>query len=119
MVVNITLQPKQEVQDISVSMDNWTYGAKAKTPQYALMAGAEATVTYAAQGSNDFSTTVPTDAGNYTVKVQYETDIVIHTGTANFTIAPKTLTKDDLIYSGPITKVYDTLSVVTMRMFLS
>ena len=108
VVVNITLQPKQEVQDISVSMDNWTYGAKAKRPQYALMAGAEATVTYAAQGSNDFSTTVPTDAGNYTVKVQYETDIVIHTGTANFTIAPKTLTKDDLIYSGPITKVYDT-----------
>ena len=108
VVVNITLQPKQEVQDISVSMDNWTYGAKAKTPQYALMAGAEATVTYAAQGSNDFSTTVPTDAGNYTVKVQHETDIVIHTGTANFTIAPKTLTKDDLIYSGPITKVYDT-----------
>ena len=30
VVVNITLQPKQEVQDISVSMDNWTYGAKAK-----------------------------------------------------------------------------------------
>ena len=108
VVVNITLQPKQEVQDISVSMDNWTYGEKAKTPQYAVMAGAEATVTYAAQGSSDFSTTVPTDAGNYTVKVQYETDIVIHTGTANFTIAPKTLTKDDLIYSGPITKVYDT-----------
>ena len=108
VVVNITLQPKQEVQDISVSMDNWTYGEKAKTPRYAVMAGAEATVTYAAQGSSDFSTTVPTNAGNYTVKVQYETDIVIHTGTANFTIAPKTLTKDDLIYSGPITKVYDT-----------
>ena len=108
VVVNITLQPKQEVQDIPVSMDNWTYGEKAKTPRYAVMAGAEATVTYAAQGSSDFSTTVPTNAGNYTVKVQYETDIVIHTGTANFTIAPKTLTKDDLIYSGPITKVYDT-----------
>ena len=108
VVVNITLQPKQEVQDISVSMDNWTYGEKAKTPWYAVMADAEATVTYAAQGSSDFSTTVPTDAGNYTVKVQYEAAIEIHTGTANFTIAPKTLTKDDLIYSGPITKVYDT-----------
>lgn len=108
VVVNITLQPKQEVQDIPVSMDNWTYGENAKTPQYPVIAGAEATVTYAAQGSSDFSTTVPTDAGNYTVKVQYETAIVIHTGTANFTIAPKTLTKDDLIYSGPITKVYDT-----------
>ena len=108
VVVNITLQPKQEVQNISVSMDNWTYGEKAKTPQYPVMAGVEATVTYAAQGSSDFRTTVPTDAGNYTVKVQYEAAIEIHTGTANFTIAPKTLTKDDLIYSGPITKVYDT-----------
>ena len=91
VVVNITLQPKQEVQDISVSMDNWTYGENAKTPQYPAMAGAEATVTYAAQGSSDFSTTVPTDAGNYTVKVQYEFGIMIHTGTANFTIAPKNI----------------------------
>ena len=107
VVVNIMLQPKQEVQDISVSMDNWTYGENAKTPQYPVMAGTEAMVTYAAQGSSDFSTTVPTDAGSYTVKVQYETAIEIHTGTANFTIAPKTLTKDDLTYSGPITKVYD------------
>ena len=107
VVVNITLQPKREVPDISVSMDNWTYGENAKTPRYAMMAGVEATVTYAAQGSDDFSTTVPADAGNYTVKVQYETDTEIHTGTANFTIAPKTLTKDDLTYSGPISKVYD------------
>ena len=91
VVVKITLQPKQEVQDISVSMDNWTYGENAKTPQYPAMAGAEATVTYAAQGSSDFSTTVPTDAGNYTVKVQYEFGIMIHTGTANFTIAPKNI----------------------------
>ena len=91
VVVNIMLQPKQEVQDISVSMDNWTYGEKAKTPWYATMAGVEATVTYAAQGSSDFSTTVPTNAGNYTVKVQYEAAIMIHTGTANFTIAPKNI----------------------------
>ena len=91
VVVNITLQPKREVQDISVSMDNWTYGEKAKTPRYAVIAGAEATVTYAAQGSSDFSTTVPTNAGNYTVKVQYETTIEIHTGTANFTIEPKSI----------------------------
>ena len=91
VVVNITLQPKQEVQDISVSMDNWTYGENAKTPRYDTMAGVEATVTYAAQGSSDFRTTVPTDAGNYTVKVQYETAIEIHTGTANFTIEPKSI----------------------------
>ena len=94
VVVNITLQPKREAQDISVSMDNWTYGEKAKTPRYAVIAGAEATVTYADQGSDDFSTTVPADAGNYTVKVQYETDIVIHTGTADFTIAKKPIDLD-------------------------
>ena len=106
VVVNIMLNSKQEVQDISVNMDNWTYGEEAKTPQYDV-AGAEATVTYAAKGTNDFNTTVPTNAGEYTVKVQYETDTEIHTGTAEFTIAPKTLTVDDLTYSGPITKVYD------------
>ncbi len=91
VVVNIMLQPKREVPDISVSMDNWTYGENAKTPRYDVMAGAEATVTYAAQGSSDFSTTVPTNAGNYTVKVQYEAAIETHTGTANFTIAPKNI----------------------------
>ncbi len=91
VVVNITLQPKREVPDISVSMDNWTYGENAKTPRYDVIAGVEATVTYAAQGSSDFSTTVPTNAGNYTVKVQYEAAIMIHTGTANFTIAPKNI----------------------------
>ena len=107
VVVNITLQPKQEVPDISVSMDNWTYGEKAKMPRYDMLAGVEAEVTYAAKDTNDFSTTVPTDAGKYTVKVQYETTTEIHIGTANFTIAPKTLTKDDLTYSGPISKVYD------------
>ena len=48
-------------------MDSWTYGEKAKTPRYALMAGGETTVTYAAQGSSKFSETVPTNAGNYTV----------------------------------------------------
>ena len=107
VVVNITLQPKREVPDISVSMDNWTYGENAKTPRYDVIAGVEATVTYAAQGSSDFSTTVPTNAGSYTVFFNDAAATEIYTGTANFTIAPKTLTKDDLIHSGPITKVYD------------
>ena len=98
----------KKAENLPVSMTGWTYGGTANTPEYTVPDGVTATVTYAAQGSNDFSTTVPTDAGNYTVKVQYETAIEIHTGTANFTIAPKTLTKDDLTYSGPITKVYDT-----------
>ena len=107
VVVNITLQPKRKVQDISVSMDNWTYGEKAKTPWYAVVAGAEATVTYAKADGTALSER-PTDAGKYTVTVSYETATEIHTGTAKFTIAPKTLTQDDLDgIPNKLTKVYD------------
>ena len=94
-------------EDVAVSMTGWTYGESANGPEYSAPEGVTATVTYAKADGTALGER-PTNAGHYTVKVQYETDIVIHTGTANFTIAPKTLTKDDLIYSGPITKVYDT-----------
>ena len=79
--------------NLSVSMTGWTYGESANKPGYTAPEGVAATVTYAAQGTNDFSKTVPTDAGNYTVKVQYETDTNIYTGTAEFTIAQKPLSK--------------------------
>ena len=79
--------------NLSVSMTGWTYGESANKPGYTAPEGVAATVTYAAQGTNDFSKTVPTDAGNYTVKVQYETDTNVYTGTAEFTIAPKPLSK--------------------------
>ena len=94
-------------EDVAVSMTGWTYGESANGPEYSAPEGVTATVTYAKADGTALGER-PTNAGHYTVKVQYETDIEIRTGTANFTIAPKTLTKDDLIYSGPITKVYDT-----------
>ena len=76
-------------ENLAVSMTGWTYGESANKPGYTVPEGVTATVTYAAQGSSDFSTTVPTNAGNYTVKVQYETAIEIHTGTAEFTISKR------------------------------
>ena len=96
VVITLTLQKKPTVNDITVSMDGWIYGEEAKKPTYTVPTGAEVKATYAAKGTNDFSTTVPTNAGEYTVKVQYETDTEIHTGTANFTISPKNLQQEML-----------------------
>ena len=107
VVITLTLQKKPTVNDITVSMDNWTYGEEAKEPTYTVPAGVTAEVTYAKAVGTALGER-PTDAGSYTVTVSYETDTEIHTGTAEFTIAPKTLTADDLTHSGPITKVYDT-----------
>lgn len=87
--ITLTLQEKPTANDITVTMDSWTYGGTANAPVYTVPAGVTAEVTYAAQGSSDFSTTVPTNAGSYTVKVQYATDTEIHTGTANFTISKR------------------------------
>ena len=105
--ITLTLQEKPTANDITVSMGDWTYGGTANAPVYTVPAGVTAEVTYAAQGSSDFSTTVPTNAGSYTVKVQYATDTEIHTGTANFTISPKliegaTVTRDtsEQVYDG-------------------
>ena len=87
--ITLTLQEKPTANDITVSMGDWTYGGTANAPVYTVPAGVTAEVTYAAQGSSDFSTTVPTNAGSYTVKVQYETAIEIHTGTKDFTISKR------------------------------
>ena len=96
VVITLTLQKKPTVNDITVSMDGWIYGEEAKKPTHTVPTGAEVKATYAAKGTNDFNTTVPTNAGEYTVKVQYETDTEIHTGTANFTISPKNLQQEML-----------------------
>lgn len=104
--ITLTLQEKPTVNDINVSMDGWTYGEAAKEPTYTVPTGVTATVTYAKEDGTPLNER-PTDAGDYTVKVQYETDDNIHTGTANFTISPKsiegaTVTRDqsEQVYDG-------------------
>ena len=88
--ITLTLQEKPTVNDITVSMGDWTYGGTANAPVYTVPAGVTAEVTYAKADGTVLGER-PTDAGDYTVKVQYETDTEIHTGTAEFTISPKSI----------------------------
>ena len=104
--ITLTLQEKPTVNDINVSIPGWPYGETANAPVYTVPAGVTATVTYA-KADGTVLNERPTDAGDYTVKVQYETDTEIHTGTAEFTISPKsiegaTVTRDqsEQVYDG-------------------
>ena len=78
-------------ENLAVGMTGWTYGESANGPEFSAPEGVTATVTYAVKGSGVFNATVPTNAGEYTVKVQYETNDNIYTGTADFIIKPKNI----------------------------
>ena len=93
--ITLTLQEKPTANDITVTMDDWTFGEAAKELQVnGLPTGVEltdpaVTVTYTNTKDGTTSSKRPTDAGDYTVKVQYETDTEIHTGTKDFTISKR------------------------------
>ena len=95
--ITLTLQEKPTANDITVTMDGWTFGEAAKELQVnGLPTGVEltdpaVTVTYTNTKDGTTSSKRPTDAGSYTVTVSYETDTVIHTGTKEFTISPKSI----------------------------
>ena len=93
-------------ENLAVSMTGWTYGETASTPEYTVPDGVTAEVTYAKADGTVLGER-PTNAGDYTVTVSYETDNEIHTGTAEFTISPKliegaTVTRDqsEQVYDG-------------------
>lgn len=84
----------------TVSIEGWTYGEAAKTPSVEGNSGnGEVTYTYAVKGSSDYSATVPTAAGDYTVKATVAATNNYNGGedTADFTIAKAaiTITADD------------------------
>ena len=93
--ITLTLQEKPTANDITVTMDGWTFGEAAKELQVnGLPTGVEltdpaVTVTYTNTKDGTTSSKRPTDAGSYTVTVSYETDTVIHTGTKDFTISKR------------------------------
>ena len=95
--ITLTLQEKPTANDITVTMDDWTFGEAAKELQVnGLPTGVEltdpaVTVTYTNTKDGTTSSKRPTNAGSYTVTVSYETDTEIHTGTVNFTISPKSI----------------------------
>ena len=106
VVITLTLQKKPTANDITVSMGDWTYGGTANAPVYTVPAGVTAEVTYVKADGTVLGER-PTNAGDYTVTVSYETDNEIHTGTAEFTISPKliegaTVTRDtsEQVYDG-------------------
>ena len=93
--ITLTLQEKPTANDITVTMDGWTFGEAAKELQVnGLPTGVEltdpaVTVTYTNTKDGTTSSKRPTDAGSYTVTVSYETDTEIRTGTADFTISKR------------------------------
>ena len=93
--ITLTLQEKPTANDITVTMDGWTFGEAAKELQVnGLPTGVEltdsaVTVTYTNTKDGTTSSKRPTNAGSYTVTVSYETDTVIHTGTKDFTVSKR------------------------------
>ena len=86
--ITVTVVDKEQ-KTLTVTMDDWTYGDNAKTPGYTKPADSvDPVITYT--GENYSSSTAPTNAGTYTVQVVCETATEIHTGSAAFTIAPRT-----------------------------
>ncbi len=74
----------------SVSLEGWTYGQTAKTPVVNGNSGSGAvTYTYAVKGTENFSETVPSAAGDYTVKASIAQTTNYNSGvaTADFTIS--------------------------------
>ena len=102
----------------TVTLDGWTYGDTAKTPQPTSTTNGTGSVTYryklkTATGENAWSTTVPTNAGEYIVEATFAAtnnynEVV---ATAEFTIAKKALTitatAKNKTYDGNVTAIVD------------
>ena len=87
--VEVTVVVGRQGLSIEVSIEGWTYGEKHNDLTYTEHPeGLPATVEYAKVGSEEFSTTVPTNAGSYVVRVTYAegTNYASAVGTAVFTI---------------------------------
>ncbi|HCL21242.1 MAG TPA: hypothetical protein DHW47_04800 [Oscillibacter sp.] len=86
---------KAELSGVTVSLKGWTYGDTAKTPTVSGNLGdGNVTYQYKADNASTYTSTVPTNAGTYTVKatVAESANYKAATATGSFTIAPKTVT---------------------------
>ena len=91
-----------DLPEADITMEGWSYGQTPNQPSVAnLPAGAAPTFTYKDANGAEFTPAKTTDAGAYTVTVRYETEDTVHTGTKSFTVAPKTLTAEDIGEYGP------------------
>ena len=86
---------KAELSGVTVSLGGWTYGDTAKTPTVSgNLGGGNVAYQYKADNASTYTSTVPTNAGTYTVKatVAESANYKAATATGSFTIAPKTVT---------------------------
>ncbi len=99
----------KEEKTLSVMMDGWTYGlydGAFNRPVYMVPAGTEkTTVTYYAEDGSELNS-VPTEAGNYSVRVVCETGDAIWSGSADFTIARRDIADASVTLGDALT--YDT-----------
>ena len=85
---------KAALTGVTVSLQGWTYGDAAKTPTVSgNLGGGNVTYQYKADNASAYTSTVPTNAGTYTVKasVAESANYKAATATGSFTIAPKTV----------------------------
>ena len=86
---------KKTAAPLTVTQADTTYGSALANPDYDTtnMIASSLRVTYKGRGTTSYTenTTMPNDAGTYTVKVTYETATEILSGTADFTIEPKSI----------------------------
>lgn len=87
----------------TISIDGWTYGETANTPSVSdNVSGGDVVYSYSVKGENNYSATVPTNAGDYTVKVTIAAkgnyDIV--EATTDFTISPKSIGDGNMVAEG-------------------
>ena len=87
---------KAELSGVTVSLKGWTYGDTAKTPTVSgNLGGGNVTYQYKADNASTYTSTVPTNAGTYTVKatVAESANYAAATATRDFTIVPKAISK--------------------------
>ncbi|MCQ2060056.1 MAG: InlB B-repeat-containing protein [Fibrobacter sp.] len=119
---------KAKTNNVTVGITGWTYGETAKAPMTSatFKAEGEPSVTYSVKGADSWSTEVPTDAGEYTVKatVAETANYVGGEATQDFTIAPATMTLvvagyagtyDGVAHSGTVTPSATTGTTVSYK----
>ena len=92
--VRVKVKAKTQ-QALSVSIEGWTYGSTPSQPVYGAPGGTVSgpDITYTSRdGATSYGATAPTDAGDYTVTIRYESIDTIWSGSADFTISKKQIT---------------------------
>ena len=101
--VELEVEYKTNLTELSVSITGWTFGSSANTPSVTGNAGnGQVTYEYKQKGAADgtYTTDVPTAAGEYTVRatVAETADYADGTATADFTIAaPEAPASTDIV----------------------